>query len=98
MLAEAKKVQLEIDKRAKNAQASFTVKRIEDKTYLLKDTQTDQTSTITVIDHGNGKADIEGLPKQLTAFLFNFTDKELMEDTMDVINVLITMYDSKGNG
>jgi len=41
MLAEAKKVQLEIDKRAKNAQASFTVKRIEDKTYLLKDTQTD---------------------------------------------------------
>jgi hypothetical protein len=38
------------------------------------------------------------LPKQLTAFLFNFTDKELLEDTMDVINVLITMYDSKGNG
>ena len=39
-----------------------------------------------------------GLPNQLKAFIFNFTDKEILEDTTDVINVLITMYDSKGNG
>lgn len=53
---------------------------------------------VTIIDHGNGKADIEGLPNKLTAFLFNFTDKELMEDTIDVVNTLITMYDSRVNG
>jgi hypothetical protein len=30
--------------------------------------------------------------------MFNFSDKELAEDTLDVINVLITMYDSGRNG
>lgn len=30
--------------------------------------------------------------------MFNFTDKELLEDTLDVLQVLITMHDSKGNG
>ena len=35
---------------------------------------------------------------KLSAFLFNFTDSEIVNDTVDVINVLITMYDSRGNG
>lgn len=39
-----------------------------------------------------------GLPNQLNAFLFNFTSKDIWEDTAIVINVLITMYDSKGDG
>ena len=39
-----------------------------------------------------------GLPNKLGAFLFNFTDKDILEDTADVLNVLITMYDSKGDG
>lgn len=41
---------------------------------------------------------MEGLPSKLGAFLFNFTEKEIFEDTDDVLNVLITMYDSKGDG
>jgi serine/threonine protein kinase len=41
---------------------------------------------------------LEGLPSKLGAFLFNFTEKEIFEDTDDVLNVLITMYDSKGDG
>lgn len=35
---------------------------------------------------------------KLSAFLFNFTDSEIVNDTVDVISVLITMYDSRGNG
>lgn len=42
--------------------------------------------------------ELKGLPPQLATFLFNFTDREIKEDTVDIINVLITMYDSKGNG
>ena len=34
----------------------------------------------------------------MNAFLFNFTGKDIHDDTMDVLNVLITMYDSKGDG
>lgn len=43
-------------------------------------------------------AELIGLPNQLNAFLFNFTSKDIWEDTAIVINVLITMYDSKGDG
>jgi len=51
-----------------------------------------------VVEDENGRIELKGLPTKLSAFLFNFTDKEVKEDTVDVINVLITMYDSKGNG
>ena len=51
-----------------------------------------------MLDDGEGHVDIEGLPPQLSAFMLNFSDKELKENALDVINVLITIYDSKGNG
>lgn len=53
---------------------------------------------MTLVTKEEGKADLVGLPNQLNAFLFNFTEKDIYEDTVDVINVLITMYDSKGDG
>lgn len=45
-----------------------------------------------------GKAELQGLPPQLNAFVFNFTDKDIYESTIDVLHCLITMYDSKGDG
>ena len=45
-----------------------------------------------------GKGELVGLPPQLNAFIFNFTERDIYEDTVDIINVLITMYDSKGDG
>ena len=30
--------------------------------------------------------------------MFNFTPKDIFEDTVDVLNVLITMHDAKGDG
>lgn len=45
-----------------------------------------------------GKAEFEGLPAQLNAFAFNFTEKEIYEATIDVLHCLITMYEAKGDG
>ena len=45
-----------------------------------------------------GKAEFEGLPNHLKAFVFNFTEKDIYDHPEDVINCLITMYDSKGDG
>lgn len=53
---------------------------------------------MTLVVTGDGQAEFQGLPNQLNAFLFNFTGKDIHDDTMDVLNVLITMYDSKGDG
>jgi len=36
-----------------------------------------------------------GLPNELNSYLFNFSEKDIYEDTNDVINVLITMYDAR---
>jgi len=38
------------------------------------------------------------LPNHLNAYAFNFTPKDILEDTVDVLDVLITMYDAKGDG
>lgn len=65
--------------------------------FEIKSTQTGYVFSVTATEK-HGRAELEGLPIELSAFLFNFTDKEILEDTVDVINVLITMYDSKGNG
>lgn len=53
---------------------------------------------VRAVSKSDNEVVLEGLPDSLKQFLFNFTNQELLEDTLDVINVLITMYDSKGNG
>ena len=53
---------------------------------------------MTLINKGDGRGELQGLPNKLGAFLFNFTEQDILEDTEDVLNVLITMYDSKGDG
>ena len=53
---------------------------------------------MTLVNKGDGRGELLGLPNKLGAFLFNFTDQEILEDPDDVLNVLITMYDSKGDG
>ena len=53
---------------------------------------------MTVVQIAPGQGQFEGLPNQLNAFSFNFTPKDIWEDTIDVLDVLITMYDSKGDG
>jgi hypothetical protein len=79
--------------------ASFVIQSVNQGKFVLRSTSDGKFYHVNVIDHGDGKAELEGLPNKLGAFLLsNFTDKEILEDTTDVINVLITMYDSKGNG
>lgn len=63
----------------------------------LTHTQTGEVTTVNVVTDG-GKSKILGLPAELSVFMFNFTDKEIAEDTLDVIRVLITMHDSRRNG
>jgi hypothetical protein len=53
---------------------------------------------VTLVDKGEGRGELQGLPNKLGAFMFNFTEQDILQDTDDVLNVLITMYDSKGDG
>lgn len=53
---------------------------------------------MTLVSKEEGKGELVGLPNQLNAFIFNFSEKDIFEDPIDIINVLITMYDSKGDG
>ena len=66
--------------------------------FLVTDTKENIDHKITVTRNEENRVEINGLPNKLGAFLINFTDKELAESTLDVINTLITMYDARGNG
>lgn len=79
-------------------QASFVISKIEDIRYYITNTQTNKVHEVTLVSKEQGKAEFLGLPNQLNAFIFNFTEKDIYEDTVDVLNVLITMYDAKGDG
>ena len=60
--------------------------------------QDKKTYEVSLVNKGDGRGELVGLPNKLGAFLFNFTEQDILEDTEDVLNVLITMYDSKGDG
>ena len=95
-IQEAKLVKKEIESRYKEAKPSFKVEQLSKTQFRVVDTETDQEYIANV--EKDGEVEVTGLPVQLSAFMFNFSDKELAEDTLDVINVLITMYDSGRNG
>lgn len=90
-------MQKEFDGKKAAVKATFKINRVEGNKYFLKGTD-GKTYEVTLVSHGEGKGELVGLPKKLNAFIFNFTEKEIYENTTDVIDVLITMYDSKGDG
>lgn len=67
-------------------------------TLELKSSANGALTTLRVKRSADGKAEIKGLPAELALYMFNFTDAEIINDTVDVIRVLITMYDSRRNG
>jgi len=77
--------------------ASYSIESHTESELTLKATKDGALITVHVVEN-EGRVELKGLPPQLGTFLFNFTDREIREDTVDIINVLITMYDSKGNG
>ncbi len=79
-------------------QATYSINKVVENHYYIKNNNTNVTHDVTLVVLGEGRAELSGLPNQLNAFIFNFTEKDIYEDTRDVINVLITMYDSKGDG
>ncbi len=93
-----KKLQKDFVERNKNFQASFTFQLKETGKYLVSSTSDKKAYEVTLVNKGDGRGELVGLPNKLGAFLFNFTEQDILEDTEDVLNVLITMYDSKGDG
>ena len=79
-------------------QPTFVISKAEGTLYQITNTSDQKVHDVKLISKEEGKAELEGLPPQLNAFVYNFTEKDIYEDTVDVINVLITMYDAKGNG
>ena len=64
----------------------------------LADSDAPSIEVKAVQDSEGTRPRIEGLPVELSVFLFNFTDAEIMTSTLDVIRVLITMHDSRQDG
>ena len=78
--------------------ASYVVEKVETTQILLKCTTDGKSYEIQIVCKEEGKAELQGLPNHLQAFVFNFTEKDIYESAEDIVNVLITMYDSKGDG
>lgn len=100
-LAEAQVVRQAIDKKAAQQQATYSVSQKEDGTIHVKELADSDAPSIevkAVQDSEGTRPRIEGLPVELSVFLFNFTDAEIMTSTLDVIRVLITMHDSRQDG
>ena len=81
----------------KKMQATFKVQEVKENHYYILNQNTKQIHDVTLVNK-NGQGEFQNLPAQLNAFLFNFTGKDILEDTMDVLHCVITMYDSKGDG
>jgi len=79
-------------------QPTFVITKTEGNLYIITNTQSKVEHEVKLLTKEEGKGELQGLPPQLNAHIFNFTEKDIYEDTADVINVLITMYDAKGNG
>lgn len=77
---------------------TFVISKIDGSLYEITNTQSKEVHEVKLVTKEEGKGELQNLPPQLNAHIFNFTQKDIYEDTEDVINVLITMYDSKGNG
>ena len=76
-------------------QASFQITKQEDIRYFITNMSDNKVHEVTLVTKEEGKAELVGLPNQLNSYLFNFSEKDIYEDTVDVINVLITMYDAR---
>lgn len=74
------------------------ISEIQGNHYTITNTTDKKVFDVKLVTKEEGKGELQGLPNQLNAFVYNFTEKDIYEDTVDVINVLITMYDAKGNG
>lgn len=72
--------------------------KVQGASYFLTNSQTGAVHEAKLVTKEIGKAELTGLPPQLNAFVFNFTEKDIYESTIDVLHCLITMYDAKGDG
>lgn len=79
-------------------QATFVIKEVQLPKVMLFDNSTGQNHQVCVQEISEGQGEFVNLPNKLQAYVFNFTPKDIFEDTLDVLNVLITMYDAKGDG
>ena len=79
-------------------QATYIIQESQHPNYVLYNTVQSQKITVQVKQTGPGQGEFVNLPQELQKFLFNFKPQDIFEDTCDVINVLITMFDSKGDG
>jgi len=82
----------------KKMSPTFVISNREGNLYQITDTKKQVVHDVKLVIIDEGKAELVGLPPQLNAHIFNFTERDIFEDTVDVINVLITMYDAKGDG
>ena len=82
----------------KKMSPTFVISKQEGNLYQITDTKKQVVHDVKLVTIDEGIAELVGLPPQLNAHIFNFTEKDIFEDTVDVINVLITMYDAKGDG
>ena len=95
--SEVKTMVDELQEKQSSMAASFIITSSEGTCFQLKETATGKIHEVSVVIQEENKGKLLGLPSQLSQFLFNFTERDIYEDTRDVLDVLITMNDAKGN-
>lgn len=79
-------------------QATYKIVKHEGNVFTLKNQSTSQLHEVQHVVVDTEKAEFQGLPTELNAFIFNFTEQDIFFDPKEVLTILITMYDSKGAG
>jgi hypothetical protein len=90
-------MQKDFEVKKANSKATYAVDRVEGSKYFIKSLE-DGIFEVSVVTIGEGKAELQGLPNKLRAWIVNYTEQDIYESPRDVIDCLITMYDSKGDG
>ena len=88
----------EYQQKWQNLKASYTILKTshDSTTFTLEETKTHSFIYVKRVVLGPLSARFEGLPSDLEKFLGNFTEKEIFESPTNVLNVLITMNDTRG--
>lgn len=81
-----------------NSKAKFSLTSHDGQHFVLKKVTANAHSNIEVtFSSQNEKGTFENLPEELGAYLYNYSEEEVRNNPLEVLECLITMYDARGN-
>ena len=71
---------------------------INNKIVMLKNMQTDETFEVSVQKNNRGKINYQNMPAEIESFMFNYSNNEIYDNFLEVMECLTTMHAAMGGG